>query len=327
MVGVAQLVEHLVVVQGAAGSSPVTHPTLAVARLGQNPVAGASRRHDGQVSRRSVRRQAVHHQSGTSTSRVESLAIEDPLTITIDGVDVFTTMRTPGDDIDLALGWLVSDGVIGAVSDVVSARECRSIFEASGVSPEAASDRLTERSAVEVDLRTQDRPRPRHGWTSSACGICGVEAVDDVVARAVTIPTTASGGVSAEVLMDLPQRLRAGQHVFERTGGLHAAGLFTYDGELLCLREDVGRHNAVDKVIGWAFEQQRLPLASHILQLSGRASFELVQKAAMAGIPVVSAVSAPSSLAIELAERTGITVAGFVRGPSMNVYSHAHRVT
>ena len=280
------------------------------------------------MSLRSERRSAVRFEGGTHASRVESLAIEDPLTITIDGTDVFTTMRTPGDDIDLALGWLVSDGVIRSPDDVVSARECRTIFESATLPNVAADDaRLVERTAVEVELRTSLRPRPRHGWTSSACGICGVEAVDDVVSRAISIEVPTTPVVAAAVLTDLPDRLRAGQQVFDRTGGLHAAGLFTISGELLVVREDVGRHNAVDKVVGWAVAKEMLPLSQCILQLSGRASFELVQKAAMAGIPVVTAVSAPSSLSVELADRAGVTLAGFVRGNTMNVYSHPVRVS
>ena len=283
-------------------------------------------RHDGPVSRRSVRRSAIHRDGASAVSRVESLAVEDPLTVTLDGEDVFTTMRTPGNDIELALGWLVSDGVITASDDVVSARECRTIFE-SPIALTAGDGDLTERTAVEVTLRTENRPRPRRGWTSSACGICGIEAVDDVVSRALPASAATEAAVSAELLASLPDRLRGGQQVFERTGGLHAAGLFSLAGELLVLREDVGRHNAVDKAIGWALTEKSLPLDSCVLQLSGRASFELVQKAAMAGIPIVAAVSAPSSLAVELADRAGITLAGFVRGNSMNVYAHAHRIT
>jgi len=283
------------------------------------------------VSRRSERRAAVRYEAGSSISRIESVAIEDPLTVTVDGEEVFTTMRTPGDDIELALGWLVSDGVVHQADDVVSARECRTIFESGGAGSGHAADpdddRMIERTAVEVELRTAARPRPRHGWTSSACGICGVEAVDDVVSRAVPHNPPTVPVVSAGLLTDLPSRLRQGQQVFERTGGLHAAALFTFDGALLVLREDVGRHNAVDKVIGWALTNQQLPLDEHILQLSGRASFELVQKAAMAGIPVVTAVSAPSSLAVDLAQRSGVTLAGFVRNGAMNVYTHAIRVT
>ncbi|HVQ88479.1 MAG TPA: formate dehydrogenase accessory sulfurtransferase FdhD [Actinomycetes bacterium] len=283
------------------------------------------------MSRRSERRAAVHYESGSSLSRIENVAVEDPLTVTLDGQEVFTTMRTPGDDIDLALGWLVSDGVVHHATDVHSAKECRTIFEAGNLSigrtPTSDDKELIERTAVEVELRTDERPRPRHGWTSSACGVCGIEAVDDVVARALQITRFSEQVVPAELLLELPERLRAGQQVFERTGGLHAAGLFTLDGELLVLREDVGRHNAVDKVVGYALQQELLPLDKHILQLSGRASFELVQKAAMAGIPVVSAVSAPSSLATELADRVGITLVGFVRQNSMNIYTYADRVT
>lgn len=244
------------------------------------------------------------------------------MTITIDGVDMFTTMRTPGNDIDLALGWLVNDGTIRRADDVVSARECRTIADTAN--PDMGQ---TERTAVEVELRTASRPRPRQGWTSSACGICGAEAIDDVLVRALPSRSTRQVTVASELLLTLPESLREQQQVFDRTGGLHAAGLFSLEGQAMCVREDVGRHNAVDKVIGWALAEHLLPLDQHILQLSGRASFELVQKAAMAGIPVVSAVSAPSSLAVELAERAGITLVGFVRGSTMNIYAGAERLT
>jgi FdhD protein len=179
---------------------------------------------------------------------------------------------------------------------------------------------------VEVRLNTGRRPRPRLSWASSACGACGTVAVEAVVAEAKTRRSDAEHRVAAETLLSLPDRLSHAQRAFRSSGGLHAAGLFDLDGHPLCVREDVGRHNAVDKVIGWALRERDLPLGQQMLQLSGRASFELVQKAAMAGIPLVAAVSAPSSLAVELADATGVTLAGFVRGQSMNVYTHPRRI-
>jgi len=276
------------------------------------------------VSRRSDRRPIVRYEHGVATTRIDTVAVEDPLTVSVDGEEVFTTMRTPGDDIDLALGWLVSDGVVSHADDVVSARECRTFAEPSLADP--GLDSMTERTAVEVELRTLRRPSPRHGWTSSACGICGTEAIDEVVDRLLAPLTVTPDIAKASMLSSLPDTLRQSQAVFDRTGGLHAAGLFTLSGQLLVLREDVGRHNAVDKVIGWALAEQRLPLTEHVLQLSGRASFELVQKASMAGVGVVAAVSAPSSLAVELADRAGVTLIGFLRDDTMNVYTHPVRV-
>lgn len=167
----------------------------------------------------------------------------------------------------------------------------------------------------------------RNFYTTSSCGVCGKASIDAVRTRSVFAVADDPVGVPAAVLAELPGRLRAAQKGFDHTGGLHAAGLFTADGELVALREDVGRHNAVDKVVGWAVRERRLPLAGHVLLVSGRASFELTQKAWMAGVPVLAAVSAPSTLAADLAQEAGLTLVGFLRGRTMNVYAHPHRVT
>jgi FdhD protein len=236
--------------------------------------------------------------------------------IRVGGRRVAITMRTPGDDFELATGFLVSEGVLGAADDVVSIRYC------TGSQPDPAYNVVDLTLAPHVVVPDFGR----NFSTSSACGVCGKESLDKV--RTTTRWPVAGGAVrvSSSLLASLPDRLRAGQAVFERTGGLHAAGLFTTAGELLCLREDVGRHNAVDKVVGWALGAGRLPLRGCVLQVSGRASLELVQKAWMAGVPVMSAVSAPSTLAVDLAAEAGITLAGFVRNGDMNIYSGAERV-
>jgi FdhD protein len=264
--------------------------------------------------------------------RADSLAVEEPLEIRLGEVPFTVTMRTPGHDIDLALGFLLGEGVITGPDDVISARHC----------PDAArdGDGAATHNVIEVVLADHvDRPaRGLHRHVSSACGICGTQSVDDVLVR---LAGPAGGGdppgsrypsgpptqVSAAVLAGLPERLRVDQRAFTRTGGVHAAGLFGTAGELICLREDVGRHNALDKVIGWALQAGRLPLQGQLLQVSGRASFELVQKAVSAGCPVLAAVSAPSSLAVDLATASGLTLVGFSRGTGFNVYSHADRVT
>jgi len=225
------------------------------------------------------------------------------------------TMRTPGQDVDLAIGFLFTEGVIAAAADVVTARLC------------AGDNEPNTYNVVDVTLAAGvPLPEPRQFVTTSACGVCGKASVDavrtrsrfDVSADATTVRTT--------MLAAAPDRLRAAQLAFDRTGGIHAAGLFTPAGELVCAREDVGRHNAVDKVIGWAVRAGRLPLAGHVLLVSGRASFELTQKAWMAGLPVLAAVSAPSTLAVDLATEAGLTLVGFLRGATMNVYAGAERL-
>jgi FdhD protein len=218
-------------------------------------------------------------------------------------------MRTPGHDLDLALGFLVTEGLIRGPDDVAGAINCAD-------------------NVVDVSLTTAlpELSISRNFYTTSSCGMCGKASIDAVRTTSRYDVSTDPVVVERDVLLSLPDRLRGAQRVFDRTGGLHAAGLFDADGELLCLREDVGRHNAVDKVIGWAAQLDRLPLQTTVLQVSGRASFELVQKAVMAGVPVLAAVSAPSSLAVELADDTGLTLVGFSRGTSCNVYAHPHRL-
>lgn len=268
------------------------------------------------MGRRSDRRPVVRLRAGVATVRPDALAVEEPMEIRVGGRQVAVTMRTPGDDFELAAGFLLSEGVIATPGDVVSARYCI----------DGRPDK--DYNVVDVTLAPHvDMPDfARNFYVSSSCGVCGKDSLDKVRTAARWPVTDDPVRVSARLLAELPDLLRAGQAVFDRTGGLHAAGLFTADGELLCLREDVGRHNAVDKVLGWALGAGRLPLRGCVLQVSGRASFELVQKAWMAGLPVMSAVSAPSTLAVDLASEAGITLAGFVRDGGMNIYSGAGRV-
>ena len=264
-------------------------------------------------------RRVLRYDDGVLVERPDTLAVEEPLEIRLGQTPLTVTMRTPGDDIDLALGWLVGEGVIRRPDDVISLRE-RS---------QAMPDGLPARS-VEIELaHGVEAPRPRAFLTSSACGVCGTDAIATIRRR---VDEGASGRdaddrvVAATVLTGLPDLLRAEQSAFARSGGLHAAGLFSLTGELQVVREDVGRHNAVDKVVGWAVRHDRLPLRGTVLQVSGRASFELAAKAVAAGIPVLSAISAPSTLAVDLARETGLTLAGFVRGRSFNVYAGAQRI-
>jgi FdhD protein len=252
--------------------------------------------------------------------RPDILVAEEPLEIRLGGRPLAVTMRTPGDDFDLVHGFLATEGVISGPGDVVALRYCDSVD---------AEGRNTY-NVVDVDLAPgvppPDPALDRHFYTSSSCGVCGKASIDalrtrsryEVAADAVRLPL--------EMLLQLPDRLRAAQQVFEKTGGLHAAGLFAADGNLVAVREDVGRHNAVDKVIGDAVRAGRVPLTGHVLMVSGRAGFELAQKAAMAGIPVLAAVSAPSSLAVELARDVGITLVGFLRGDGCNVYTCPERL-
>jgi FdhD protein len=258
-------------------------------------------------------------ESAEPRRRPDELAAEEPLEIRVRKAPLAVTMRTPGHDIDLAMGFLLTEGIIGAAGDVVTAQLC------------AGTDTPNTYNVVDVVLGA-DVPPPmtdptRNFYTTSSCGVCGKASIDAVRTRSRFDVAADPLVVPARILADLPDRLRAAQRTFDRTGGLHAAGLFTPDGELLVLREDVGRHNAVDKVIGWALREDRLPLTGHILLVSGRASFELTQKAWMAGLPLLAAVSAPSTLAAELAEEAGMTLVGFLRGPSMNVYTGTQRIT
>ena len=253
----------------------------------------------------------------TAVRRPDSLAVEEPLELRIGGRPLTVTMRTPGHDVELAHGFLLSEGAIAGREDVRTARYCDSLDE----------DGRNTYNVLDVELAAGVAPPAGRAFlTTAACGVCGKASLQDVRARSRFAPAEDGCRVAAAVLASLPDRLRAAQRVFESTGGLHAAGLFTASGEHLWVREDVGRHNAVDKVLGAALLAGALPAAGTVLMVSGRASFELTQKAAMAGVPVLAAVSAPSSLAASLAEELGITLIGFLRGDSMNVYTRADRI-
>jgi FdhD protein len=286
------------------------------------------------VAGRTARRRVVRVTVGTdgpdgaptvrAAGRADLLAAEEPLGIRVDGAALTLTMRTPGDDVELAAGFLVGEAIVAARDDIVAMKVC------DGTTCghlDHADDEIGNIVDIALAPGVTAGPGARRSFlTTSACGVCGKSSVNDicVLPRA---PLAADTTVfSPVVLASLPDRLREAQRVFSSTGGLHAAGLFTADGELLVVREDVGRHNAVDKIVGWALLNAKLPLAGCALLVSGRASFELAQKAVLAGIPLLAAVSAPSSLAAELAEEAGLTLVGFLRGPSMNVYAGAHRI-
>jgi FdhD protein len=259
---------------------------------------------------------------GGSAPRADFLAGEEPLGIRVDGTALTMTMRTPGDDLELAAGFLVSEAVIRSPADIAEIKLCDGT--ACGHADHDGMGNIAEVTlAAGVELAPGAR---RNFMTTSACGICGKASIEDICVLPHAPLAADAARFAPEVLAALPDRLRDAQRVFSRTGGLHAAGLFTAEGELIAVREDVGRHNAVDKVVGWALLDGRLPLAGCVLLVSGRASFELVQKAVLAGIPLLAAVSAPSSLAVDLAEEAGLTLVGFLRGPSMNVYTGAHRL-
>ncbi len=272
----------------------------------------------GRVTRR---RPVLRLEGDDATTRPDTLVVEEPLEVRVGGVAVSVTMRTPGDDFDLVAGFLVTEGVITDGGQLATMRYCAGAT-VDGVNTYNVIDAAVVDGAAPLDLSVQ-----RNFYTTSSCGVCGKASIDAIRTRTSWPVADDPVRLRPEVLARLPDGLRAAQRVFDRTGGLHAAGLFTADGELLCLREDVGRHNAVDKVVGWATREGRLPLSGTVLLVSGRASFELAQKALMAGVPVLVAVSAPSSLAVELAEEVGMTLIGFLRGTSMNVYAGAHRVT
>jgi FdhD protein len=251
--------------------------------------------------------------------RPDSLAAEEPLEIRIDGEPFTVTMRTPGDDMDLVLGFLVSEGIIRSREDVRTAAYCAGAIE-DGVNTYNVIDVL-------LDREVSGRRPVRNVLTTSACGLCGRSSIDEVRTTAPYDLSRDEVRWEPKQVLGYPDALRAAQKVFESTGGLHAAGLFTPGQDMpVVIREDVGRHNAVDKAVGWALRDDRLPLRGTLLMVSGRASFELVQKAVVAGIPALAAVSAPSSLAVDLAAESGLTLLGFVRGESMNVYAGGERL-
>ncbi|MFD0306284.1 formate dehydrogenase accessory sulfurtransferase FdhD [Streptomyces sp. NPDC127119] len=278
------------------------------------------------MGRVTERRKVIRIRDGVVSARPDTLVAEEPLEIRLNGKPLAITMRTPGDDFALAAGFLVSEGVLGA------ADELQNIVYCAGATVDGSNTYNI------VDVRTApgvvipDITLERNVYTTSSCGLCGKASLDAVRTTARWTIDDTHGGTTPpvrlgpELLASLPDRLRAAQRVFDRTGGLHAAALFTEDGELVDIREDVGRHNAVDKLVGRALQNGSLPLSRTVLLVSGRASFELAQKAVMAGIPVLAAVSAPSSLAVDLAAESNLTLVGFLRGTSMNVYAGEHRI-
>ena len=261
--------------------------------------------------------------SGPVRERVDLLAGEEPLEIRIHRTPFTITMRTPGHDVDLVAGFLVSEGVVRSREDIST------IDQRLGIGATGERDYNVVDVRLAPGVAPPDVSMQRHVYTSSSCGVCGtasIEAVRKVGPYDVAVDDVV---VRLDHLLALPGRLREQQDVFAKTGGVHAAALFTASAaepHLACLREDVGRHNAVDKVVGWGLREGLLPLRGAVLQVSGRASFELVQKAMMAGVPVLSAVSAPSALAVELADELGLTLVAFNRGETLNVYTHPHRV-
>ncbi|MBT2449036.1 formate dehydrogenase accessory sulfurtransferase FdhD [Streptomyces sp. ISL-43] len=273
------------------------------------------------MGRVTERRRVVRIRNGVAGTRADTLVAEEPLEIRLNGKPLAITMRTPGDDFALAVGFLVSEGVLGSASDVAAVTYCEG----------AAEDGTNTYNVVNVRLAAgvpvPDITLERNVYTTSSCGLCGKASLD-AVRTATRFPGVADDPVrvSARLLGELPDRLRARQKVFDATGGLHGAGLFSAGGELIDVREDVGRHNAVDKLVGRALQAGLLPLAGSVLLVSSRASFELAQKAVMAGIPVLAAVSAPSSLAVDLALESGLTLVGFLRDGDMNVYAGEERI-
>ncbi|WP_338899650.1 formate dehydrogenase accessory sulfurtransferase FdhD [Streptomyces sp. TG1A-60] len=297
------------------------------------------------MGRVTERRRVLRIREGAVGARPDTLVAEEPLEIRLDGRPLAITMRTPGDDFALAAGFLVSEGVLGRAEELAGIVYCagatdggtslaHSRLRSSGGTPMSgvgSGGGSNTYNVVDVRLApgvvVPDITLERNVYTTSSCGLCGKASLDAVRTTARwPIADTPPVRVGPELLAALPDRLRAAQRVFDRTGGLHAAGLFSPDGDLLDLREDVGRHNAVDKLIGRALQSGELPLSQTVLLVSGRASFELAQKAVMAGIPVLAAVSAPSSLAVDLAAESGLTLVGFLRGQNMNVYAGEHRL-
>ncbi|CAA9452896.1 MAG: Sulfur carrier protein FdhD [uncultured Rubrobacteraceae bacterium] len=262
-------------------------------------------------------------EDGRVRVRPDTLATEEPMEIRLFAGQktqtVAVTMRTPGADFELAAGFLYGEGIIESPEDVLKISYCI----------DSDLDAEQRYNIVNVELRGGRefdlRPLERHFYTTSACGVCGKASLEQLELRGCPV-MTAGPEIAAETIYSLPEKLREAQGLFDATGGLHAAALFDKEGELLALREDVGRHNATDKLIGWALLERRLPLTDHIVMVSGRSSFEILQKSLAAGVPVVCAISAPSSLAVDVAREFGMTLVGFLRGGRFNVYAGNERI-
>jgi FdhD protein len=257
---------------------------------------------------------------GKVRRKEDYLAAEEPLEIRIGEHPLSVTMRTPGDDLDLAAGFLLTEGLVQRREQIVALEHDPGDPENPG-----ANRGNVVRVGLDADAMPDFEKMRRHFFAASSCGICGKASIDSVRARSMQ-PPNPEFRLDPEVLVKLPDMLRASQAVFGRTGGLHAAALFDANGELLVLREDIGRHNAVDKVIGWAIRNDRMPLANVVLLVSGRGGFEIIQKAIVAGLPVVASVSAPSSLAVQLAREMSLTLIGFLRGRRFVVYAGDERL-
>jgi len=260
---------------------------------------------------------ALRWRGGATSERLEKLAVEEPLEIRLAGRRFTLTMRTPGHDEELAAGFLFAEGFINNASEL---DEIRRVRGRKGAPEPNAIDIILNVPADGLRARLK-----RNFVMSSSCGVCGKTSIDSIRRRVA--PPSDSARVAPAALLGLSEKLRGGQRVFAVTGGLHGAAIFSIDGTMLAIREDVGRHNAVDKVIGYALTNAMVPLAQHIMMVSGRLSFEIVQKAAAAGLPILAAVSAPSSLAVELAEEVGTTLVGFLRDGSFNIYTRPDRIS
>lgn len=259
--------------------------------------------------------QVIEWDTGQARALTDSLAAEEPLEIRIDNVPLTVTMRTPGHDLELAAGFLLTEGILQMPSQIAEMRMA-----------EPQPGRRSNTVEVRVqDLTFNPSDLQRNFFAASSCGICGKASIEAVRVRGLRQPPS-EFRIDPEILCTLPDKLRDAQAVFARTGGLHAAALFDASGELLTVREDIGRHNAVDKVIGWAIREGQFPLRSHVLIVSGRGGFEIIQKSLAAGIPVLASVSAPSSLAVKLAREFGLTLVGFLRGRRFVIYAGQERL-
>lgn len=296
---------------GAARSSATWQTSPARATVEGKPSNGGQLRTPGQSIERT---QVKVWQDGVIRTVDDSLAAEEPLEIRIDGVPMSVTMRTPGHDLELAAGFLITEGIIEGPDQIADLRM-------------ATPSNGAKSNAVEVKLNGADfdaEHLQRNFFAASSCGICGKASINAVRLRGLRQPDRGFR-VDPKMLCHMPELLRSEQAVFTRTGGLHAAALFAADGQLLAVREDIGRHNAVDKIVGWAVIERQLPLARHVLLVSGRGGFEIAQKALAAGIPILASVSAPSSLAVKLARELGLTLVGFLRGRRFVVYAGEFR--